>query len=176
MSLIGDVSTGLDDQMLCQRIEDLQGIECGGLEEGLNLLPVDTVLGGRKVRSEFKGSVVGATGSLSALKGLAVEGYEIHMGITKLASEGYANADADSKESLIEFTSNKTGYSKGNVYGTYVHGFFDKKEIMETVTGKKADEAKDFMEFKQTQYDILEKGLRESLDMKYIYEIMGIKR
>ena len=163
-------------QMLGQRIEDLQGVECGGLEEGLNLLPVDTVLGGRKVRSEFKGSVVGATGSLSALKGKEVEGYEIHMGVTTPISEGYANADTDSKESLTEFTSNKTGYSRGNVYGTYVHGFFDKKEIMETVTGKKADEAKDFMEFKQTQYDILEKGLRESLDMKYIYEIMGIKR
>ncbi|MBR4992622.1 MAG: cobyric acid synthase [Lachnospiraceae bacterium] len=159
-------------QMLGRKIEDPEGVECGGCEDGLNLLPVETSLKGRKIRSEFTGIVEGATGVLQSLKGKNVEGYEIHMGVTtpvKDESEGTGECP-----DLTPFTSNATGYSKGNVYGTYVHGFFDKKEILECVTGREVDSAKDFRDFKETQYDILEKGLRESLDLKYIYEIMGI--
>ena len=159
-------------QMLGRKIEDPEGVECGGCEDGLNLLPVETSLQGKKIRSEFTGRVEDATGVLQSLKGKNVEGYEIHMGVTtpvKDESEGTGECP-----DLTPFTSNATGYSKGNVYGTYVHGFFDKKEILECVTGREVDSAKDFRDFKETQYDILEKGLRESLDLKYIYEIMGI--
>ena len=88
------------------------------------------------------------------------------------------------QEELSAFTSDGTGYCTDNVYGTYIHGFFDKKEIAVTVVdciatqkGKtiSTEEVKDYSEFKDSQYDILAKELRESLDMDYICRIMGIE-
>ena len=71
-------------------------------------------------------------------------------------------------------------YSK-NVYGTYVHGVFDKEEVAKAIVkalgrkkGINTDEITgvDFQEFKETQYDILAAALREHLDMKRIYRIL----
>ena len=149
-------------QMLGRRIEDPQGVESGGFEEGLSLLPVDTVLGKEKTRTNFEGMISGATGKFEGLKGKPVEGYEIHMGTTT------------PYENLTEFTSERTGFCKGNVYGTYIHGFFDRKEILEAVTGFEV--TMDYKAFRETQYDLLAEQLRAALDMDYIYEIMGIKR
>ena len=71
--------------------------------------------------------------------------------------------------------------NEGNVYGTYIHGIFDKEEISKTIAvallkAKGLDfsdvKAFDIEEHKQKQYDILAEGLRNSLDMKLIYEIL----
>ncbi|MCR5283582.1 MAG: cobyric acid synthase CobQ, partial [Lachnospiraceae bacterium] len=106
------------------------------------------------------------------LKGLTVEGYEIHNGRTTLCGDA------------PEFTGDSSGYCSGNVYGTYLHGFFDRKEILETVLKKLAEannkqlhfnELTDYFAYKQSQYDLLAKGVRESLDMQYIYRIMGLE-
>lgn len=158
--------------MLGRRIDDPFEVEEGGSEKGLSLLPVDTVLELEKVRTCFEGKVVKASGILAKMEGIDVEGYEIHMGRTLPF------------ENIAEFTSNNTGYCCGNVYGTYVHGFFDRGQICRAVVeeiakarGKTIDTGKvmDYAAFKEKQYDLLAMGLRKSLDMKYIYEVMEIK-
>lgn len=152
-----------------QMKQESQRIRC---EEGLGLLPVDTTLELEKVRTNYSGKVVGATGILSGLEGLDVEGYEIHMGKTT------------PYEDVTEFTSENTGYCNGNIYGTYIHGFFDKREIATTIIesiakqkGNKisTEKIKNYSDFKDSQYNLLAQELRESLDMDYIYEIMGLK-
>ena len=165
-------------QMLGRSIEDPYGVEeesTGGKvanETGLGLLPVDTTLEKEKVRTNFSGKVIGATGVLSGLGGLEVEGYEIHMGKTV------------PYEDVSVFTSESTGYCTGNVYGTYIHGFFDNKEIVSSIVERIAEQngknistkdVKDYSEFKDSQYDILAKELKDSLDMDYIYRVMGIE-
>ncbi len=159
-------------QMLGRRIDDPQGVEEGGSIEGLGLLPVDTTLENEKTRTNFAGVVTAATGVLEGLKDSAIEGYEIHMGKTV------------PYEDISGFTSGGTGYCHKNVYGTYIHGFFDKKAIAKGVVdsiamaGGKAvntETVSDYKDFKDSQYDILAKGLRECLDMDYIYKIMGLK-
>ena len=158
-------------QMLGDRIEDPEGVECGGSEEGLGLLRVNTVLGGEKKRAVFDGSMVHATGVLSHLAGKSVQGYEIHMGNTYPDGEVY------------EFTSGQTGYCRDNIYGSYVHGLFDRAEIMTSLMevacrakNKEVDikGAVDYAAFKEQQYDILAQTLRQSLDMDYLYSIMGL--
>ena len=158
-------------QMLGNRIEDPEGVECGGSEEGLGLLRVNTVLGGEKKRAVFDGSIVQATGVLSHLAGKRVQGYEIHMGSTYPDGEVY------------EFTSGQTGYCQDNIYGSYVHGLFDRAEIMTSLMeaacrakNKEADikGAVDYAAFKEQQYDLLAQTLRQSLDMDYLYSIMGL--
>ena len=161
-------------QMLGSRIDDPEGVECGGSEEGLGLLCVHTVLGREKKRTVFDGSIVHASGVLSCLAGKSVRGYEIHMGST-YPDEG----------ELYEFTSGQTGYCRDNIYGSYVHGMFDRTEIMTSLieaaciaADKKADtgRAVDYADFKEQQYERLAQVLRASLDMDCLYSIMGLKR
>ncbi|MCR4705598.1 MAG: cobyric acid synthase [Lachnospiraceae bacterium] len=158
-------------QMLGRIVSDPLMLEGGGSEEGLGLLPVDTVLEEEKTRKQVTGSVVSAEGVLAHLAGLAYEGYEIHMG------------HSDPFDTATPFTEGGTGYCKENVYGTYVHGFFDKKEIaaglidcIAKVRGKDVDVtgAADYDTYKEMQYDKLADIVRESLDMPRIYQMMGM--
>ena len=136
---------------------------------GLNLLPIDTVMEEDKVTTRFSGSITGATGVLESITGLAVEGYEIHMGRSVPYDE------------VCEFTSDGTGYCRGNIYGTYIHGFFDRREILAGIlqsvgkargitvdTGEIIDRAV----YREQQYRKLASGLRESLDMNTIYNLL----
>jgi adenosylcobyric acid synthase len=95
-------------QMLGQTISDPIGLE-GPPETkaGLGLLQVNTVLGPEKILRMTKGSVLGE----------AVEGYEIHLGIT----EG-----PDCERPLLELTDRCDGATSadGRVMGLYLHGLF----------------------------------------------------
>ena len=159
-------------QMLGQSIEDPDNTEAGGSIEGLGLLPVRTVLAKEKTRKQFEGSIVSATGVLSPLSGCRVKGYEIHMGKTQCIEE------------LTPFTSNNSGYCRGNVYSTYVHGLFDTKDVaaltIESVAkeaGKTIDTAAvtDLDDYRNGQFDMLSDVLRGSLDMKAVYKMMGME-
>lgn len=160
-------------QMLGETVEDPECSEIGGSEEGLGLLPVRTVIGNDKVRNIYNGKIPGATGVLSGSKGLPVTGYEIHMGETVPLKP------------LTEFTSGGTGYCLGNIYGTYVHGFFDGgavlKKIAETVASSRGKSittgaVEDYRDRKETVYDKLAENLKNSLDMDRIYKILGLER
>ena len=73
------------------------------------------------------------------------------------------------------------GAQRGNIYGTYIHGVFDRRNVAEAVVralgrAKGLDVEKiaavDYAAFKETQYDLLAGALREHLDMKRIYQIL----
>ena len=157
-------------QILGRSIRDEEAVESGGEEEGLGLLPVETALGTEKKQTLFTGSVVASEGVLADMNNCPVEGYEIHMG------ETFVSGDAK------EFTSSGTGYYKDNVFGTYIHGFFDTKEVLSRfieILAKRKGVSIDtssmvgYKEYKDSQYELLAKGLREALDMDKIYEILG---
>ena len=71
--------------------------------------------------------------------------------------------------------------SKGNVYGSYLHGIFDENGIAGEVIAALAErkgiscdtgEMMDYAAFKETQYNKLADTLREYLDMDHIYSIL----
>lgn len=147
-------------QMLGQSLEDPYGVEHGGKMKGIGLLPHSTVFGKEKVRRAESGTLADVGGIFSKLSGQEYRGYEIHMG----TSEGMANI-----------------INNGNVYGTYIHGIFDRESIAKTVVTAIMEEkgldpsevqAFDLDEYKQTQYDILADELRKVLDIDYIYSIL----
>ena len=157
-------------QMLGCSISDPEGVEGGGSIQGLGFLSADTVLSGEKRTEQFSGICTGATGILSELSGLKIEGYEIHMGVTHPAGSTHT-----------DFTSEGTGICKGNIYGTYIHGFFDRGQIAETVVKALAErkgiqyaggEAVDHRAFKEKEFDRLAEVLRVSLDMEKIYSML----
>ena len=157
-------------QMLGRNISDPDGAEGGISETGLELLPVDTVMSSSKTRKSFAGRICEPTGILSHLGGREIKGYEIHMGQT------------EPFDRVFEFTSEGSGYCRGNIYGTYVHGLFDENmvaaDIVRTVSelNKKSVDISalsDRAGYKQRQYDLLADTVRKSLDMDAIYRMIG---
>lgn len=159
-------------QMLGEHISDAEGTEGGGEIGGMGLLPVATVFTGEKRRTRVAGQVVFSGGPLAGLSGAAVEGYEIHMGRTTRNGDGGPLV-------LLE-NGTEDGCQKENVYGTYLHGFFDSASCREallsalcTRKGASLDAAAfDFKAYKERQYDALAFAIRKHLDMKLIDRIL----
>jgi adenosylcobyric acid synthase len=148
-------------QMLGERVTDGEGVEIegGGSMAGLGLLPLNTVFLREKQRKQVSGRV-------EAFGGVAVEGYEIHMG------SSYAADGAEERSLLVR---------KGDVYGTYLHGIFDSAEcragLFAALCAKKgipplSEHVFDLRQYKEEQFDILEAAVRQYLDMPFIYRIL----
>ncbi len=150
-------------QMLGKEISDPHGSEHGGTMKAMGLLEHSTVFDKQKVQKLTQGKLSNVGGIFQDLSQKEFMGYEIHMGISNTANN------------LVNC---------GNVYGSYIHGLLDKEEIAKTVVaalmeakGLNSDAVKafDIEQYKQTQYDILAENIRKCLDMKYIYEMIGVK-
>lgn len=146
-------------QMLGRTVSDPVGAEGGGSREGLGLLPIDTVFDLEKTRTRVQCAFPQVEGSFSALENLPLEGYEIHMG-----------------QSGSRFT------AQGWVLGTYLHGLFDSVDFLNGLSALLAEKKgialpptqglEDHWTYKQRQYDKLAQGLRESLDLTRIYQVL----
>lgn len=165
-------------QMLGEEIQDPAGAEHGGSIKGMGLLPIRTSFVPEKTRTRVHGKFTQVKGILSELSQVEVEGYEIHMGISSLNGEGILllRDDVSGSEAKLD------GAGRGNVYGCYVHGIFDRMEVTQvmisallTNKGYRADAVKgvDMAAYKEEQYDQLADIIRTGLDMKKIYEIIG---
>lgn len=159
-------------QMLGLRISDPSGVEGGGEISGLGLLPVETEFVSEKHRTRMRGTVLQAGGVLAPLSGAELEGYEIHMGRTERANG--AKPLVRLENGLLD------GCQQGNVYGSYLHGFFDTEACRQAVLGALAAQkgvsltadVPDRRAYKESQYDLLAKAVRENLDMQRIYRIL----
>lgn len=151
-------------QMLGTSISDPHRVEAADVTEisGMGLLPMNTVFAGDKVQRQTEGVFSHVTGMLEDLNGIAYQGYEIHMG--------------RSTDALAPLT------GTGNVYGTYIHGVFDKPQVAEAVLRslcqKKGIDYRllgsfDPEQYRERQYDLLADHIRSGLDMELIYKILN---
>ena len=162
-------------QMLGSQISDPHGAEGGGSIRGMELLPITTVFAPEKHQVKTKGTLLTIEGPLATISGTAVEGYEIHMGETTLFGGSHLCALASSEGTAVD------GCCAGNVYGTYLHGIFDSKDVAQRLVGALAVQkgldptelhAVDMGEYKLQQYDKLADAIRAGLDMDMIYRIV----
>lgn len=160
--------------MLGCEIADPDSVEEGGQIRGMELLPVRTVLQKEKHRCQTDGKLEAVEGIFSGLTGCEFAGYEIHMGQTVYCGEDDSNAD-------VEITQNVISDSAGRVYGSYIHGLFDKGEIaghmIQTLAREKGISLEngvweDYRTIKERQYDQLADTLREYLHMEDIYGML----
>ncbi|MGN0346060.1 MAG: cobyric acid synthase [Lachnospiraceae bacterium] len=165
-------------QMLGEQISDPTGVEGGGTLRGMELLPVVTKLGEEKIRCRMEGKLPKVGGVFSNLSGLEFAGYEIHMGKTEFLETEKENENR--KDALQERKIIVSGRNP-NVYGTYVHGIFDKGCIATAVVQALAEKKgilvgertfEDYQSFKEKQYDKLADTLREYLNMEEIYGML----
>lgn len=157
-------------QMLGRCVSDPEGVEGGGTEPGLNLLPAETVLTAEKRRRRVTGTVTGASGVFTTLNGRSFYGYELHMGRTEAGCVPFAvlsNGEAD-------------GCAVGNVFGTYVHGLFDHGPIAAALVNgllmakglPATAAAEDWRQRQERELDRLAAAVRANVDMKLINELV----
>ena len=114
-------------QMLGASVDDPLGVEGEpGCTTGLNLLPVRTTLVETKIVRPRSGLFYDGT---------ALDGFEIHCGLTQ----------RDSGTPFLQWTDQHgTGHDgciHGSVRGTYLHGLFDQPSARQAVLGTKPYEA-----------------------------------
>jgi adenosylcobyric acid synthase len=167
-------------QMLGETINDPDQVEEGGTTKGMCLLPMDTLFQNTKTRTRVRGSLCNIQGILKDLSNTELEGYEIHMGISKpLRALSPMTYIVDAIEEKPKYD----GAYEGNVYGTYIHGIFDSEQVVKQLIlslarekGISMDQIKvtDYRAYKDIQYNILADTLRKHLDMKKIYEVLEL--
>lgn len=156
-------------QMLGETVTDAVGAEGGGSISGMGLLKLRTVFSSEKTRSRTDGRFADVSGAFSGLSGANFYGYEIHNGKT-----------VSGEMPLLSCENTDHGAQNGSVYGCYIHGVFDSAEVSERIVktlferrgltygGGKTDRKA----YKEMQFDILAKNVRENIDMELIYKIL----
>ena len=111
----------------------------------------------------------------------APKGYEIHSGVNTFGENARFWMRLEEDNAAIDSACN----TAGNVLGTYLHGLFDDGQLAEALV-KRARQLKGLPEdnltaeqaavnmkaYREAQFDILAKTVRESLDMDKVYAIL----
>jgi adenosylcobyric acid synthase len=151
-------------QMLGRTVSDPFGAEEGGVQEGLDFLPVETELDIRKITVQSSGT---------SFLGPHAVGYEIHMGRTVHQSP------------LEAFITKQNGEGDGAVFGrvagTYFHGLFDNTEFT-TAFLRRVAESRGLhwspavsRQTKDDEYNRLAGTVREHLDMEQLDGILNCR-
>lgn len=147
-------------QMLGRTIADPEGIEgIPGEVPGLGLLAVDTVFGGDKRLVAISGT--------DDVSGLAVTGYEMHIGAT-------AGPDAARPMLRIDGRDEGARSADGRVGGCYLHGIFAAdswRRHFLTELGGRGDESLNHEAMIDSVLDDLAAHLENHLDLDRIWEI-----
>ncbi|MFO7931268.1 MAG: cobyric acid synthase, partial [Desulfosalsimonas sp.] len=157
-------------QMLGREVHDPEGIEDkSGTTQGLGLLPVETVLAAPKTTARARFIWDGTEGT----------GYEIHMGRTK-ADGGSAMFHVTEQNSMnCDFTDGCIS-KDGLVMGTYMHGLFDRPQILEkwlAHTGVKGVKVPGLQGHaaRETQYDLLAEHFEAHADIDALIRLLGLE-
>ena len=162
-------------QMLGECLEDSCNAESGKTERGMGLLNTKTVFEENKKTLQVKAKLICNEACFDRLQNKFVEAYEIHMGRTKIMGEERALFE------LFDGGFDGAINKEGNVFGTYFHGLFDNGDftyaLLSHIAEKKGialSEVSDIKEYREKEYDKLADLIRNNIDMKEIYRIIGI--
>mgnify|MGYP001287999758 CR=1 FL=1 len=166
-------------QMLGTRVCDPERMESElPAEEGLGFFPMVTVMVGEKVTRLVEGTVRGGRGILAHAAGVAVRGYEIHVGRTDLAPSVERPLLIRGEEPRLEGALD----ASGRVFGCYVHGLFENDDFRHAVLRavrepRQRAGAETFTSFsREAEYDRLAEAVRASVDLARIRQIAGLAR
>jgi adenosylcobyric acid synthase len=169
-------------QMLGKEIKDPLHVESKKMEEkGFGLLNVISTFEPIKDTNQVKARAIIKE---SYLKDEIVSGYEIHMGRTNLL-EGTLPIFKIFERSGKKMELEEGAISEdGRIWGTYIHGIFDnnslRRRLINYLREKKGlnpintDISSSITDYKDGEYKKLAKLVRDNLDMKKIYNIIGI--
>ena len=154
-----------------------------GGDDGLGALPLATAFAATKTVRAATARFADLTGPWQALSGLAVDGYEIHHGQTRIIDPGPTEgASAACRGVLVadgrpgDGTDNATaagsadttiiGWQRGAILALYLHGLFENRQVMQALfgtPGRSLDEA----------FERLADGIDEHLDRAALLRLIG---
>ena len=158
-------------QMLGRRLVDEHGAEApAGTElRGLGLLPIETRFSATKTTRPTAGHFVASPEPWGAAAGLAVEGYEIHMGQSVGDAQPLLTLHGEPDGAVSE---------DGRVAGTYLHGLFRSDEaraaLLRALGRSSAAAALAFDEHRERAFDRLAAVVRRELDLARVRELLGV--
>ncbi len=160
-------------QMMGTKMLDPDGVESGTAEiHGLGLLDVVTTFLAEKKLCQAEATHIDS--------GLAVRGYEIHMGVTERAPGCRPAFSIAKRRSEGDWPPEDGAIApRGDIWGTYLHGVFDddvfRRRFIDSIRAKKGLEPLGEVQSRydvDAEYDKLAALLRESLDMEGIYRLL----
>lgn len=156
-------------QMMGQSIKDSENVESDDPQvTGMGLLDVVTDFSREKRTVRTKGRIVGEGEAFLPLRGMEVEGYEIHMGRTVSTSPVFSLSEG------LDGASDRSG----KVWGTYLHGVFDLPEFrrawLTSLGWSPSGEAISLRTFRERAFDRLADHMEDHMDMKALEAILGL--
>lgn len=163
-------------QLLGLSVADPMGVEgpAGGVERGLGLLPVETVMAGEKTTSLVTARA--AAGLPFTVAG-ELNGYEIHMGQTTAIEKDRPALVLEKRlERALDLPEGQVS-PDGRVVGSYLHGLLDNDALRAAVlawaVGRGALAApSDYGAFKERQYNLLADLLEANLNLEGLLQTL----
>lgn len=147
-------------QMLGQIIADPLGIEGkAGESQGLGYLDVTTVLEQEKQLKQVSGTL-----TLPNQASVPVRGYEIHAGVT-------TGVQVDAPIQLESGLDGQLGVDN-QVFGTYLHGIFERQEACDAIlswAGLEATQTPDFDQIREQGIDRVADTIEQYLDLEALW-------
>ncbi|HIF9365777.1 TPA: cobyric acid synthase [Photobacterium damselae] len=147
-------------QMLGQTIADPLGIEGkAGESQGLGYLDVTTVLEQEKRLKQVSGTL-----TLPNQASVPVRGYEIHAGVT-------TGVQVDAPIQLESGLDGQLGVDN-QVFGTYLHGIFERQEACDAIlswAGLEATQTPDFDQIREQGIDRVADTIEQYLDLEALW-------
>ncbi|MGI2800355.1 cobyric acid synthase [Photobacterium damselae] len=147
-------------QMLGQTIADPLGIEGkAGESQGLGYLDVTTVLEQEKQLKQVSGIL-----TLPNQASVPVRGYEIHAGVT-------TGVQVDAPIQLESGLDGQLGVDN-QVFGTYLHGIFERQEACDAIlswAGLEATQTPDFDQIREQGIDRVADTIEQYLDLEALW-------
>lgn len=178
-------------QMLGRHLKDPFAVEANQIQEakGLGWLPLSTTFLQEKQTVRASGRVqpdhpIRLYGEQDvADASLPINGYEIHMGVTECHEPERVTALFEISHPGGQPFQEGWGSVDGSVWGTYLHGLFESDQFRRSWlnalrAGKglaPLQETYSALERKEMEFDRVAESLRSALDMKRVYEIMGVQ-
>jgi adenosylcobyric acid synthase len=156
-------------QMLGATIEDPFEVESSrGKVRGLGLLPVKTSL-----EKEKKLTRVTATSRIGNMQNVSVQGYEIHMGMTKKRPEMKPAFIIGQDKHPCGVHEDGAVSENGRVWGTYLHGLFENDAFRSrflSVHGRITPRTVSYHSYLEKQFDRLADIIEANVDVQGILD------
>lgn len=156
-------------QMLGSVIRDPMGVEgASGEQPGLGMLPVSTDFEPVKQTTQIKGTFHGGKGTET----MEVEGYEIHMGTSRILEGGTSFLQ------LEDGRSDGCLSAGGRIWGTYLHGIFDtpafRSEWLRSLGWDGTSLSRSLSEVREAEFERLADVFEQNMDIALLEKIAGL--